>query len=189
MSSSGREAIVAKERMVPLSLRRKLKETLQKLETDGTIEACEHADWVSPIVVVRKLTGAIRLCGDFRELNANLVNDKYPLPRIDDLLAEIGPQTKWFYRFDLEAAYHQIPLEEDSQPLTTIVTPFGTYKYKVMPFGIKTAPPAFQRIIEKIVRNSERTMAYLDDILVVANTREELVERTRKVRNQIEWWG
>ena len=136
--------------------------------------------------MVRKATGATRLCADFRELNANLVNDKYPLPHIDDLLAEIGPQTKWFSGFDLEAAYHQIPLEEDSQPLTTIVTQFGTYKYKVMSFGIKTAPAVFQRIIEKVVKNFECTMAYLEDILVVANTREEFVERTRRVRHQIE---
>ena len=51
------------------------------------------------------------------------------------------------------------------------MTPFGTYKYEDMPFGIKTAPAAFQRIIEKVVRNFEGTMAYLDDKLVVANTR------------------
>ena len=89
----------------------------------------------------------------------NLVNDKCPLPRIDDLLAKIGPQTKWFSRFGFEAAYHQIPLDEELQPLTTIVTPFGTYKYNVMPSAQKKAPAAFQRIIENVVRNFEGTMA------------------------------
>ena len=83
---------------------------LRELEADGTIVACEQADWASPLVVVRKPDGALRICGDFRELNAALVDDKYPLPRIDDLLTEIGNEKKYFAKFDLQSAFHQIPL-------------------------------------------------------------------------------
>ena len=80
-------------------------------------------------MVVRKPDGALRICGDFRELNAALVDDKYPLPRIDDLLTEIGNEKKYFAKFDLQSAFHQIPLATESQGLTTIVTHivhFGT---------------------------------------------------------------
>ena len=110
---------------------------------------------MSPIVVVKKSNGKLRICGDFRGLNKNLVEDKYPLPGIDDLLARLGEGNKWFAKIDLEAAYHQIPLEKNSQALTTVITHVGTFKYTVMPFGLKTAPSAFQRVMADVLMGYE----------------------------------
>ena len=71
------------------------------------------------------------------------MEDKYTLPGIDNLLARLNEGNKWFAKIDLEAAYHQIPLEKNSQALTTVITHVGTFKYTVMQFGLKTAPSAF----------------------------------------------
>ena len=146
----GTRPYIAKERPVAFALREAVEAELHKLEKAGCIEACSQADYVSPIVAVRKPNGKVRVCGDFRKLNENIVDDKFPLPCIEDLFAKIGPGNTWFCKIDLEAAYHQIPVEKESQSLTTIITHIGTFKYKVMPFGVKTAPAAFQRIMEKI---------------------------------------
>ena len=65
--------------------------------------------------------------GDFRKLNTHLVDDKFPMPRIEELLAEIGAGNRFFAKIDLEAAYHQIPFAEECWPLTTIVTPYRDF--------------------------------------------------------------
>ena len=79
--------------------------------------------------------------------------------------------------------FHQIHLEEEeTQALTTIVTPIDTYKYTVIPFSIKTAPSALQRIIEKALRSCVGSLVYIDDVLVVAKIWEELILRSEIVK-------
>ena len=72
----------------------------------------------------------------------------------------------------MEAAYHQIPLEKNSQASTTVITHVGTFKYTVMPFGLKTAPSAFQRVMADVLMGCEGTLCYLDDILVASKDQE-----------------
>ena len=104
----------------------------------------------SAIVVVRKANENY-VYRDFRNLNRILVADKYPIPAIEGLMTNIEAGNIWYGKLDLKAEYHQMPLDEESQGLTTIATPIGTFKYTVMPFGIKTAPSAFQMIMDKIL--------------------------------------
>ena len=97
----------------------------------------------------------------------------------------LGTGNSLFAKQDLKAAYHQIPLDRDSQSLTTIITHVGTYRYTRTPFGIKSAPSAFQRIISQILNGLEGTLVYLDDILIAAKTREELRIRTAAVQRRL----
>ena len=90
---------------------------------------------------------------------------------MDDLLGKLGTGNRYFARLDLEAAYHQVPLAEDSRSLTTVITHIGTYKFTRMPFVIKSAPSVFQRIMSELVGDCSGTLVYLDDILVAASTR------------------
>ena len=140
----GARPFISRERPIAFAIRGQVESKIRNLVTQRTLIPCEEADWASPIVVVKKSNGDIRLCGDFRQLNAQIVEDKFPMPRIEKLLAKIGAGNKCFAKMDLEAAYHQIPLAQECQPLTTIMTHLGTFQYSVMPFGVKTATSFFQ---------------------------------------------
>ena len=132
-------------------------------------------------MTVRKSNREIRVCGNFRQLNANIVDDKSPLPVIKELLAEIGSGNGYFASIDLKAAYHQIPLARECKPLKTVGTQMRTFMYAMMPFGLKTAPSAFQRIMTRVLIGCECTLVYLDDILIVGKTSEELKTRREHV--------
>ena len=97
---------ISKERPIPFAMRKEVEKQIKDLVSRKVFTQTEQADWVSPIVCVKKPDGSIRLCGDFRKLNENLVEDKFPLPNIEDLFAEIGSENSWFAKIDLEAAYH-----------------------------------------------------------------------------------
>jgi hypothetical protein len=176
---------VARERTIPFSMREKVEAEVSRQVDKGVLVEVSHTEWASPIVVVKKRDDSVRICGDFRNLNKCLEDDKYPLPNIEDLLAKLGPENKLFAKYDLEQAFNQIPLKEESQHLTTIVTSRGMYKYTVMPFGIKSAPSAFQRIMDGILCGLVGTFCYLDDILVAGRNAQELREKIGKVRQRL----
>ena len=99
-----------------------------------------YSPWASPSLLVPKPDGSFRLCTDYRKLNSITVPDAYPLPRIEDLLDEIG-KSKYVSTIDLQKGYYQIGLTERAKILSSFTTPFGLYQYKVMPFGMTNAPP------------------------------------------------
>ncbi|GBN67128.1 Retrovirus-related Pol polyprotein from transposon 297 [Araneus ventricosus] len=109
-----------------------LKKELDSLLADGIIEECE-SPYASPVVLVPKPNGSMRLCVDFRKLNATTIADTYPLPRMDDLLTE-AKSTAYMSTLDLKSGYHQIKVHEADQDKTAFICPFGTYKYLRMPF-------------------------------------------------------
>ena len=104
---------------------------------------------------------------------------------IEDLLAELGAGNKFFAKIDLQATYNQVKLTRSSQPLTTIVTHVGTFMYTVMPFGVKTAPSAFQRIMKNSLVGCSKTLCYLDDILVAGSSVAELKFNLNKVKQKL----
>ena len=185
----GCRSFISRERPVHLALLDDVSSQIWDLVDKGVLRETRQADWVSPVVVVNKSNDKQRIYGDFRELNKNLVDNKYLLPGIDDLLARLGEGNKWFAKIDLEAAYHQILLEKNSQPLTTVITHVGTFKYTVMPFGLKTAPSAFQRVMADVLMGCEGTLCYLDDILVVAKDQETLRQRVNGVKKRLDGVG
>ena len=126
-----------------------------------------HSPYASPIVIVRKKDGTLRLCVDYRRLNAITVGDAYPLPRIQDSFdALVGAQH--FNTLDLASGYHQIAMHPTDQPKTAFVIPFGLYEYTRMPFGLATAPATFQRLMHGVMSDFMYNFAlvYLDDIPV-----------------------
>ena len=126
-----------------------------------------HSPYASPIVIVRKKDGTLRLCVDYRRLNAKTVGYAYPFPRIQESFdALVGAQ--YFTTLDLASRYHQIAMHPTDQPKTAFVTPFGLYEYTRMPFGLATAPATFQRLIHGVMSDFMYNFAlvYLDDILV-----------------------
>ena len=131
----------------------------------------------SPLVVVNK-NNNFRVCGDYRELNKNTIQDKYPIPRIDDIF-HIVKDKVCFSTIDLEKAFLQVPMRESDIHKTAVTTPFGMFEFLFMPFGLRNAPATFQRLMDNILRPYPFAVAYLDDIIVASRTREEHEDHLR----------
>lgn len=158
-----------------------LKKEIDNLLAQGIIEECE-SPYASPVVLVPKPDGSMRLCVDYRKLNATTVPDAYPLPRMDDLLHE-AKHTSYMSTLDLRSGYHQIKVSPPDQDKTAFVCPFGTFRYLRMPFGLRNAPAEFQRMIDKFINGLKNVFAlsYLDDIIILSDTFENHLSDLKQV--------
>ncbi|GFT96513.1 retrovirus-related Pol polyprotein from transposon 297 [Trichonephila clavipes] len=111
----------------------------------------------------------MRLCIDYRNLNAQIVPDSYPLLRMDDLLNEAKP-TPYMSTNDLRSGYHQVKVVAEGQDKAVFTCPFGIYKFTRMPFELRNAPATFQRLIDKFRSglNNVLALSYLDDIIILS---------------------
>ena len=124
----------------------KVKQEIDKLLDAGFIYPIDNSEWVSPIVIVLKKNGEIRVCVDYRKLNAATKKDHFPLPFIDTMLDNVAGQQLYSF-LDGFSGYNQVSIHPDDQSKTTFVTKWGTYAYRVMPFGLCNAPATFQRVV------------------------------------------
>lgn len=128
------------------------KETLQHeikaMLAEGIIQP-STSPWAAPVVMIPKANGSVRVCVDYRRLNAVTKPDPYPIPRLDDLLHEAKP-TPFMSLLDLRAGYWQIGVHKEDQDKTAFITPFGLFKFTRMPFGLRNAPATFQRLIDRM---------------------------------------
>ncbi|CAM5099970.1 unnamed protein product [Natator depressus] len=133
-------------RRLPFSVREAVSEELRKLVQKDIIEEVDSSEWVSPIVVTQKKSGGIRLCVDLREPNKAIVIDSHPLPHVEEVFAELCG-AKMFSTLDLETAYYQVMLHEESRDLTAFITHEGLFHFKRVPYGLASAPSAFQKMM------------------------------------------
>ena len=128
----------------------------------------------SGVVLVPKPDGSWRFCVDYRELNKNTKSDCYPIPNIQECLSKLEG-AKYFAKIDLAAGYWQIAMDEKDVEKTAFITQDGLYEFTTMPFGLKTAPATFQRMMDEVLGNllHEFAIVYLDDILIIAKSMDE----------------
>jgi hypothetical protein len=117
-----------------------VKEELQKLLNANFIYPISDSKWVSPLVIVPKKNGKWRICVDFRELNKETLRDYFPLPFIDQVLDTLSGK-QYFSFLDGFSGYNQIQIAPEDQEKTTFTCPWGTFSYRVFPFGLCNAPP------------------------------------------------
>ncbi|CAG4947035.1 unnamed protein product [Colias eurytheme] len=154
---------------------------LDKMLAEDVIEECESA-WAAPCVLVPKRNGTYRFCVDYRKLNAVTKTDAYPMPRIDELLQSTKKGCV-MSSLDLRSGYWQVSTADRDK--TAFVTPFGTYRFKRMPFGLKNSPATFQRLIDRFRSGStlggKTILGYLDDLLVISEDLESHLADLRAV--------
>ena len=138
--------------------------------------------FAAPVIFVKKATGELRLCVDFRALNDLTVRNSYPLPLIDELLDKLKG-ARYFSKLDLASGYFQIRVADKDVPKTAFTTRYGLFEWLVMPFGLQGAPATFMSVMNSTFHDYlDRFLAvYLDDFLVYSATFEEHLEHLRLV--------
>jgi len=134
------------------------------------------------VVVVPKKDGKIRVCVDYRDLNKESPKDDFPLPHID-ILVDNAARNATYSFMDGFSSYNQIRMAEEDKEKTTFLTPWGTFCYKVMPFGLKNAGATYQRAMVTLFHNMmhREVEVYVDDILAKSKEEEDHVQVLRKL--------
>lgn len=178
-----------KARSVPFSMKPAIEKELDKLVEQGVITPVEFSEWATPIVPVQKANGSVRICGDFKvTVNPNLNTAQYPLPKIDDIFANLENGGR-YTKIDLKDAYLQLEVDEQSQELLTISTHKGLFRYKRLCFGISSAPAIFQRTIEQIISGIPGVQVILDDLVITGKTDQDHLNHLEAVLQQFEKYG
>ena len=162
-----------------------VREELDRMLKNGVIKkVTQPTSWCAPMVPVVKKNGKIRLCIDLKNLNKAVLRENFALKTLDDIAPNLVG-AKYFTTLDAASGFWQIPLHEDSQLLTTFITPFGRYAFKRLPFGINSAPEIFQRKMVELLTGLEGVEVIIDDILVHGKSLEQHDQRLAKVLNVI----
>lgn len=166
---------------IPEALKQKVDEKIQEMLQQDIIEpVIGPPDWISPLVIVPKGKGDVRLCVNMKFPNEAIQREHYPIPVIDTFLNELRG-AKYFSRLDMTSAYYHLELHPDSRNVTTFMTNRGLMRFKRLMFGINCAPEIFQRVMTEMLAGVDGVVVYIDDVVVAGSTREEHDNRLRKV--------
>jgi hypothetical protein len=171
-------------RMPPNELA-ELKIQLQDLLDKGFIHP-SASPWGCPTLFVKKKDNSLRLCVDYRLLNAVTIKNKYPLPRIDILFDQLAG-AKVFSKIDLRSGYHQIKIRPCDIPKTAFSTRYGLYEYLVMSFGLTNAPAYFMYLMNSVFMPEldKFIVVFIDDILIYSKTNEDHANHLRVVLQRL----
>jgi len=176
-------------RNVPIPLREKVSQELQRMESLGVIsKVTEPTPWCAAMVVVPKPSGSVRICVDFRPLNGSVMREIHPMPKVDVTLAQLNG-AKVFSKLDTNSGFWQVPLAKESRLLTTFITPQGRFCFNKLPFGITSAPEHFQRRMSEILDDIPGVVCHVDDVLVSGKDQEEHNARLNLVLQKIQTAG
>lgn len=159
-------------RPISYAMEKLLEDELSRLEAQDIIEQVSSSDW-SSLIIVKKRDGKIRLRADYSTgVNQSLRSDTYPLPNVNDTISKFN-NNSFFSILDLSEAFMQIEIAEDHRDITTITTPKGLFRFKRLPFGIKTAPTTFEQAMDRTLSGLKGVHDYIDDVIVMGATRSE----------------
>lgn len=176
-------------RRIPHALQPEIRRQLDVLEDQGVIrKSC--SPYASPIVIVRKPNGIdFRMCADYRRLNAQMTSETYIIPLMADLIDKVAGH-KLFSTFDQAMAFQQVPVAEEDVYKTAFVTPFGSYEYLCLPFGVKNGPVIMTRVMEDVRRYLTASFfVYIDDTCLVSNSKDRHLEDLKQFFEVMEHFG
>ncbi|RXN14312.1 interleukin-1 receptor accessory -like 1-A isoform X3 [Labeo rohita] len=172
-------------RRIPPSQYAKLRTVLNEMEEKGIIRK-SHSDYASPLILVWKKNGNLRICTDFRWLNARTVRDACPLRHQSDVLAALGGNA-FFSTMDLTSGYYNVPLEEEHKKYTAFSSPFGLHEYNRLPQGLSNSPATLMRMMMSVFgdENFSSVLCYLDDLMVFAPSESVALQRLEMVLSRL----
>lgn len=157
--------------------RKAIGKEILRLEAANFIREVIHTDWTAnPVLVPKKDTDVLRMCIDYNGLNKVCPKDPFALPRINQVVnATAGSELLCF--LDAYSGYHQIRMKESDQIKTSFITPYGTYCYITMPFGLKNAGATYQRCMQRCLNEQigRNVHVYVDDIAVMSKKKDDLI--------------
>ena len=154
-------------RRVPFSLKTQVKEELDRLVDRGVlVPISEPTEWVSQMAIVQKSNGKLRICIDPQPLNVALKREHYKLPTLDDVLPSLC-HAKLFSKLDVKEAFWHVKLGEEASKLTTMITPFGRYRWARLPFGLKVSSEIFQKRLINALSDLPGVICVADDLVVI----------------------
>lgn len=169
---------------------KEIERQIQEMLEQGIIQE-SNSPYNSPLWIVPKKTDNSgqkkwRIVIDYRKLNEITVDDKFPIPNIDNILNKLG-RAQYFTTLDLAKGFHQILMKESDRKKTAFSTPFGHYEFIRMPFGLKNAPSTFQRLMNTVLREhiNKICVVYLDDILIFSTSLEEHLSSIKKIFDKL----
>ena len=179
------EVVYKRPYPIPVKYHDEVSKQLKLLQEQGVIRPSK-SPYNTPLVPVPKKDGGLRLCLDFRALNATIRDDKFPLPNIQSILQKLG-KSSLFSCLDMRMGYHQVPLHPDSMEKTAFSSPEGHWEFTSLPFGLKDAPACFQRIVNAVLAGltGHITHVYLDDIIVQGENLQDHVQNLDKVLTRL----
>jgi hypothetical protein len=162
-----------------------LKVQLQELLDKGYIRT-SSSPWGSPALFVKNKDGSLRMCVDYRPLNAVTIKNKYMLPRIDVLFDQLAG-AKVFSKIDLRSGYHQIKIRASDVPKTAFSTRYSLYEFLVMSFGLTNAPAYFMYLMNSVFMNEldKFVVVFIDDILIYSQSKAEHAKHLRIVLQRL----
>ena len=168
-------------RRMPLHYKEDLQNKIDVFVEKELITPC-HSPYSAPAMLVPKKNGKLRLVIDYRQLNRQTIKSSWPIPSIEEIFDTLEGSA-YFTSIDMSAGFYQVPLEEKSQDYTAFSTPFGSFKWLVMPMGLTGSPPTFQCLVEKVLVGLtwKVCVPYIDDIIVFSKTPEQHLERLKMV--------
>ena len=160
---------------------------VKKLLDAKIIFKVRHSEWVSNMVLVRKKSGEIRLCVDFRNLNRASDKDKYPVPPMEQILQMVSG-FELFSLLDGFSGYNQVLVAKEDRLKTTFITKWGTFAYKRMPFGLINVGATFQRAMDRDFHSliGRSVVVYFNDVTVFSNKREEHAFHLKQILSIVE---
>ena len=159
-----------------------IEKEVKKLFDAKIIVPIIFSNWLANLVPIRKKSGEIRICIDFRNLNKASLNDNYPLPKMDQFLQTIVGSQR-MSMLDGFSGYNQILVHPDDQEKTAFTTPWGTFMYAKMPFGLMNAGATFQRemVIDFSEEKDKMVVVYLDDIKIFSRREEDHLKHLERI--------
>ena len=166
---------------VPYALKEEVRRQITELVDNNILEPT-HSPWASPVLLVKKPDGTLRLCCDFRKLNAITTYSVFPLPNMESILDQLS-NAKYYTTMDMQSGFWQLPMAKQDQAKTAIVTEEGQYKWLRMPMGLSGAPSSYQCAMNQVLAGlqPQTALIYIDDLICRSSTFAGHLEDLQKV--------
>jgi len=187
ISLKSKEPVYVKQFRIPEAHREQAEQQVTEWLKLGVVEPC-RSKFNSPLFMVSKKDGGLRIVQDFRALNEKTMEDKYSMHDVSECVAQIGRAgSTIFSTIDLTSGFWQMVLHPDSRPYTAFTLPGkGQHQWTVAPMGLLGSPASFQRLVETALKDIQNVIVYIDDLLIHTHSHEQQIETLRRVFERLQ---